>query len=225
MRKLMILVLSVTVILSCNNEKTSGNKEDGKPGSEKDGNTTKDDSDGKIDRNSGKYDDVVDDDEDGNHVADKSNWTSSEKDEYMKSCVKNATGRSRDWAETYCSCTLVKMQDKYPDSRDVKDFSLTSSWAQDMVADCKAEAERSAPKVNTSTSKKGWSQKEIMEFVDECVPAAMKNGLGELDAQSYCDCMQYKIEKIYPDYAEANRSVNMNTASMKRMVQDCLTAD
>ena len=215
MRKLLILLLSVTVFLSCNNEKTSGSK-DGKPGSENDTSTSKNDNDSKIDRNSGKYDDVVDDDEEGNHVADNNTWPSKEIDDFMESCIKNATGRSRDWAESYCSCSLKKMQAKYPDIRDLKDFSMSSSFAQQMVEDCKAEATR-------GTAKAGWSERNLKDFVDECVNEAIKKGADELDAQSYCDCMQYKLEKIYPDYRDVERLTmeDLSTPSMKKMIRDC----
>jgi hypothetical protein len=126
----------------------------------------------------------------------------------------------RSIAESYCSCMQKKIEARYPNSDDAGKFDKNSEWAKEMAVECLGDNVPS----NTSSSSKssGWTRKQELEFVDQCVPAAMKNGLGELDAQSYCDCMQYKIEKLYPDYGDANRLIDMESPSMKRMVKDCL---
>lgn len=66
----------------------------------------------------------------------------------------------------------------------------------------------------------GWSAAEARAFVSECVPAAEKNGLSRSQATEYCECMQTKIERQYPDVNDA-ASIDMESAQMQQMVRDC----
>ena len=66
----------------------------------------------------------------------------------------------------------------------------------------------------------GWSAKDVRDFVSECVPAAAKNGLTNAQATDYCECMQQKIERQYPDINDAAR-IDMESPEMQQMVQDC----
>jgi hypothetical protein len=70
---------------------------------------------------------------------------------------------------------------------------------------------------------RGWSSKDVREFVDTCIKEAEK-GFSRSKATSYCTCMQVKLEKLYPDSKDVE-SVDFQTASMKRMVQDCLAGN
>ncbi len=74
-----------------------------------------------------------------------------------------------------------------------------------------------------SSSSSGWSRKDELDFVNSCVREAKKGGMEELDAQSYCDCMQYKIEKLYPNINDASRLTerDLQSPSMKKMIEDC----
>lgn len=48
----------------------------------------------------------------------------------------------------------------------------------------------------------------------------------ELDAQSYCDCMQDKLEKKYPNSGDPELlTLDMDSPAMKTMVNDCLLKD
>lgn len=225
MRKLLILVLSAGILFSCNNNKTADKKENAA-----DTLTDKSKEDnGKLDRNSGKYDDVVDDDEEGNKVPDDpNNWSSLDVQIFVKSCVNTAVdgGMQKKMAEDYCNCMQKKLEARYPNSEDVSNFKQDSPEAKKMALDCLGMDSDAEPAAKTSSSS-GWSRKEELQFVDECVNAAVKGGMEELDAQSYCDCMQFKLEKIYPDYREANKltSADMNSPSMKKMIKECLLVD
>lgn len=44
-----------------------------------------------------------------------------------------------------------------------------------------------------------WPAYEVTAYVKACVSGAVKNGMSKYDAQSYCGCMQIKIEKRFPD--------------------------
>lgn len=69
-------------------------------------------------------------------------------------------------------------------------------------------------------SSSGWAAAEARAFVSECVPAAEKNGLSRSQATEYCECMQTKIERLYPDVNDAAR-IDMESAEMQQMVRDC----
>ena len=70
------------------------------------------------------------------------------------------------------------------------------------------------------SSSGGWSSAEVDAFVSECVPAAEKNGLSRAQATEYCECMQVKIEKMYPDVNDA-ATIDMESPKMQQMVRDC----
>lgn len=219
MRTLLILLLSLSLFTACNNDKNkSGRKTD---------NTSKDDyrngdesaDKGKIDRNSGNNDDVVDDDEEGNHVPESSNWSSADVNSFTQSCVSKAVegGLTAAKASSYCNCMLRKLSAQYPDINDAQRINMESPSMKAMVNDCLGIGKSSA-----STSS-GWSRKDQLDFVNSCVREAKRGGMEDLDAQSYCDCMQYKIEKLYPDINDANKltEADLNSPSMKKMIRDC----
>ncbi len=241
MKKLLILLLSLSLLTSCKDKKTTnrddrntstrdkddyrdgddGNKDD-KTSSSNDDKTT---DDRKIDRNSGNYDDVVDDDEEGNHIPDSKNWTSSEVRQFVTPCVDKAVenGVSRSKAEIYCNCMQQRMERKFPDASDVSNFDKNSSETKGWIQDCQERSGITGTS-STSSSSAGWSRKDELEFVNNCVGAAEKGGMEYLDAQSYCDCMQYKLEKLYPDVRDASRLTDADfaTPSMKKMIKSCL---
>jgi hypothetical protein len=66
----------------------------------------------------------------------------------------------------------------------------------------------------------GWSSKDVRDFVDNCAPEAEKNGLTRFEALDYCECMQKKIERLYPDINDAAR-IDMKSERVKQMVRDC----
>lgn len=214
MKKLLILIVSIILLAACNNDKskTSRNTENQSKGDYRNGDSENEkdkdkekssDDKGDIDRNSGNYDDVVDDDEEGNHVADGANWSSRDINDFTRECVDAAVdkGLDRSKAQTYCNCMLRKLTAKYPDVKDAAKIDMESPSINKMAEDCLGEGTQNS----SSSTSTGWSRKQELEFVSTCVKAAQKEGMEYLDAQSYCDCMQYKIEKLYPVYADANR--------------------
>ncbi len=225
MKKLLILLLSVSLLTACKNDKTKSasdtektSKDDYRNGDAED--KDKKDDDGDIDRNSGNYDDVVDDDEEGNHVADGAKWSSRDITGFKAKCEQAAikNGATTTEAQTYCNCMLRKLSTKYPD---INDINMEGSDVKVMATQC----EETAIKSTSSTSSAGWTRKQELDFVNSCVREAKKGGMEDLDAQSYCDCMQYKVEKLYPSYVEANRltEADLKKPSMQKMIQDCLS--
>lgn len=117
---------------------------------------------------------------------------------------------------------LRKLTTKYPDKNDAARINMESPEIKTMISDCGGVATQNS---STSSSSQGWTRKQELDFVNSCVREAKKAGMkDELDAQSYCDCMQYKIEKLYPSYAEANRltEADLKKPSMQKMIDDCL---
>jgi len=113
-----------------------------------------------------------------------------------------------------------KVEKKYPDAADADKLSLADQDVKDMIADC-----RKAAGIGTSSSD-GWSRKDQLDFVNSCVNKVVEGGMEELDAQSYCDCMQDKLEKKYPNSGDPELlTLDMDSPAMKTMVNDCLLKD
>jgi len=66
----------------------------------------------------------------------------------------------------------------------------------------------------------GWTSREVNEFVTTCVDAAEK-GMSTTQARNYCECMQVKLERLYPNSNDAAR-FDPESNSAKRMIQECL---
>ena len=62
-------------------------------------------------------------------------WPKESRDDYMKSCVQGAEAQmGKDKAKTYCSCTLDKMQTKYPNPIDA--LSIDMQALMELAKDC-----------------------------------------------------------------------------------------
>lgn len=152
----------------------------------------------------------------------KQNWSKVNVNAFVKNCVRTAMagGNDKETATTYCECMQKKVARKYPDAADADKLSLADQDVKDMIADC-----RKAAGIGTSSSD-GWSRKDQLDFVNSCVKEAVKGGMEELDAQSYCDCMQYKLEKKYPDSGDPELlTLDSESPAMKQMAKDCLPED
>lgn len=73
---------------------------------------------------------------------------------------------------------------------------------------------------NGDDNSSNWTSADRNTFIDNCVPEAEKNGLSNRQATSYCTCMQKGVERMYPDKNDVDK-LDMNSAEVKRMVQDC----
>ena len=70
---------------------------------------------------------------------------------------------------------------------------------------------------------KGWSSSDRKQFLSTCTGAA-KGAMGEEKANSYCDCMQKKLEVKYPDPRDANKvtSAELEKPEWAADIQSCL---
>ncbi len=99
-----------------------------------------------------------------------------------------------------------------------KEETKTTNTADDNKEDAKQPNTQSE---DNSYSRKGWSAKDINDFVTSCVNEASKKGMVRAAAEKYCDCMQVGLEKMYPVANDA-AMMDMNSTEVQNMVKDCL---
>jgi len=142
----------------------------------------------------------------------KKGWSKEEKLEFINSCIGTAKeGMSVDSARHYCMCMQEKIEAKYPVAEDAA--KLTSEdlnspeWKRE-IQNCLAGH---------------WSDKDRSAFLGSCIDVA-KGGMSESKAKSYCECMLYKVEKKFPDSADAAKLTGEELAKpeWKKAVQDCM---
>jgi hypothetical protein len=75
-----------------------------------------------------------------------------------------------------------------------------------------------------NNSDASWTSSETRKFVNDCVDAAVKGGMQQSTAESYCNCMQKKLEKIYPDFKDTDK-MDAESSSIKSMAKNCLGMD
>lgn len=215
MQKLFILLLSASLLFACNNNdnKTKNSNNDKAINNGKDSGTNGNEN-MVNNRNEAKTDE---------NKMTMSQWSSADVKEFFRKCTNTAisNGADRKAAEDYCSCMQEKMEKKYPDPNDMTGIDKENPEVKSMADECK---------IATGVAKKaskGWSRQQELKFVNECVNAAEKGGMEYLDAQSYCDCMQYELAKIYPNAADAEKltEADLSTPAMKRLVNKCLPGD
>ena len=107
--------------------------------------------------------------------------------------------------------------DKTASAKEEKTTTTDNKDDKDSKTDDKDDAKTSD---DNSSSRTGWSPKDINDFVNSCVGEASK-GMTQAAAQKYCECMQVGIEKMYPRAQDA-AMINMESEEVKNMVMDCL---
>ena len=146
----------------------------------------------------------------------KKGWPSNERADFISECIKSAkVGMSVDSARSYCYCMQEKVEKKYPtieEAGKITEADMQSpAWQKD-IKDCLAASGN-------------WSGKDRSDFITECVKSAKAGGITEDKAKSYCGCMLFKIEKKFPNAADATNSITEETLQSpeyKKMMKDCL---
>ncbi len=77
---------------------------------------------------------------------------------------------------------------------------------------------------NEYTASASWPASERASFISNCVSTAITGKMDEGLAKRYCNCMQVKMEVMYPNIidAAALTDADMATPSMQRIIKDCL---
>jgi hypothetical protein len=145
-------------------------------------------------------------------TGEKKGWTKEEKTEFITACIGTAkSNMSTDSARRYCICMQENVEAKYPVSADASKLTsedLTSPEWKKLIQGCLSGH---------------WSDEDRKAFMTSCVDVA-KNTLGEGKAKSYCECMLYKVEKKYPNSADAAKLNEEELAkpAWQKAAKDCM---
>ncbi len=73
-------------------------------------------------------------------------------------------------------------------------------------------------------SKTEWSSKDITDFTSSCEREAIRAGLENVKAVSYCNCMQVKMQKQYPNVKDAAKvsKEDLEKPAMQAQIKECL---
>ncbi len=102
------------------------------------------------------------------------------------------------------------------------DYKTTSDKDKDKDKDDNADQDKDNNGNNNSRG--SWSSAEVDAFTTNCISSAVNGGMQRTKADSYCNCMQRKLETLYPNVNDAGNLTeeDMNSPSMQRLVKDCL---
>ncbi len=145
-------------------------------------------------------------------TGEKKGWPSNERTTFITECINTAKkNMSSDSARHYCYCMQEKMETKYPDIADANKVTAKDLASPEWVKEIR------------SCIGGTWSAKDREEFVSSCVNSA-KASLGETKAKSYCECMMFKIEKLYPNATDAAKitAEDFKTDSWQKLIKGCL---
>jgi hypothetical protein len=227
MRKLIFLLIACSLFMACNNDKPKYDRDRNADYREKDDYNNKDE----------QTDDKSRKDEDSNNDDFKSEdgWTEKDKSKFLEDCM-NGFGEKQDIGKKICPCALNKYEKKYASLSEAN--RAGEGEAKKMRKECAEEMNNDTDnsdndgndkgsndneKNKSDDASSGWPESDKKDFVTNCVSEAEKKGMEYLDAQSYCDCMQYKLEKLYPSINDSRlKSLNLESPSIKRMIKSCL---
>ena len=92
----------------------------------------------------------------------------------------------------------------------------------EMKTDKEENKDNNNSKNSTGGNKDTWPPSDAKGFIAKCVPAAEKNGMTYINAQSYCNCMLGKLQNLYPDINDPRlKSISMEDPVIKQAVQSC----
>ena len=142
----------------------------------------------------------------------KKGWPSNDRYTFIADCIGTAKkNMSSDTARFYCYCMQEKMELKYPNFADANKITAKELSSSEWIKEIKS--------CLTGT----WPANERKEFLTSCVNSA-KASLGETKATNYCECMMFKIEKLYPDPNDAAKITgeDFKTDYWQKLIKGCL---
>lgn len=145
---------------------------------------------------------------------DKKSWLPDNRASFLSSCIGSAKAfLSSDSARYYCYCMQEYTEARFPDFKEVEkitDADMQKPEWQKAIQECGGGS---------------WTTKDREDFLANCIPSAKASGTTESKASSYCECMLYKVEKLYPDIAKATAELNeeaLQSPKWKAIIQGCL---
>ncbi len=140
-------------------------------------------------------------------------WPSKERHAFITSCIQEAAkGMSEDTARFYCYCMQANVEAAYPtveEAEKIQDTLFTNPEWQKKINVCLTGF---------------WNSPDRSTFLTECINSS-KAGLGVEKAKSYCECMLYKVEVMYPrsaDAATALTAEKLASPEWKKYIRSCL---
>jgi len=201
------------MLTACNNDKGTNNRDDRNSSTRNNGDKNNDQSG---DRDSRENTDYRNDEKSGN-----SNWTSTEKNKFIDACTDEAVkgGFTRSKAEDYCSCMQQKLENKFPDTKDVARLDMETPEMKRLVNDCLGISGGSSDEDRSRGE--GWTRSNEDKFVNDCISTAKKN-VGQSRAEEYCECMLRKVKRKYASYNEAEQELsNITREELDELAADC----
>ena len=216
MKKFLLLFLTVSVMTACNNNPFS--KKDDKP-------KLKDDDKGLVDDN-GKDND------------NRTGWSKSDKNKYLKQCLDEANNNAT--AKKVCPRVLEKFEKLYPDVNDAE--KATEEEGRNVAMECLEEMglgktggndDGDNPVVggggrddvddNNDRNGTNWTTTQRNQFIQGCAIGAQQTfGYTKQQANTYCDCLTRKVEQQYTFQQAARMTAqDFATEEWDRARQDC----
>lgn len=147
-------------------------------------------------------------------TGEKKGWSSEDRHTFINSCIETAKeGMSHDSARFYCYCMEELIEHKYPNVEDVaklQEGEFNKPEWQDKVAGCLGGT---------------WKSEERNVFLENCISSAKDGGIDAVKATNYCECMLFKIEKMYPDALEAGEVLSkedLKSPAWQKLIKSCL---
>ena len=139
----------------------------------------------------------------------QSKWTTADYAGFIKTCLANSpAGVSADSSKYFCYCMVLKMEQKHPDPADIGKAELNSAeWQKDIL----------------SCMGLKWTKEYRDNFINSCIASA-KDGIGEEKAASYCECMLFRLQNMYPTTEEVDKLTAEDLAKpeLQKMARSCL---
>ena len=132
-------------------------------------------------------------------------------------------------AGLFIACNNDKKTDRRADrdaERTKDDYSTDDKDSKDSKdADYKdadkGDKEEVSDRDKDNTAGGNWSRSDVNIFVDNCVSEAVKGGMQRTKATDYCECMQRKLEVLYPNSADVG-NLDVESPNIKDMINKCL---
>lgn len=144
-------------------------------------------------------------------TGERKGWPSDDRYAFIDECIKTAkVDLPEHQARYYCYCMQERLEKRFPDVADIEKMADT---LMDMPE---------VRKMATECVQGTWSGEDRETFLAKCIDKA-KGKVEEQKAWIYCECMLFKVEKIFPTLKEADKltSSELATPAWKKRVQDC----
>lgn len=139
-------------------------------------------------------------------------WTPDDRSSFIVECINSAkVSMGVDSSRYYCYCMQEKMEIKYPDVNDAAKITADDMKSPEWLKEVK------------SCLYGTWSKDNREEFVSNCIKTA-RESLGETKSKSYCECMLFKMEKIYPNADDAAKITadDLKSDRWQKILKGCL---